>query len=88
MDINLMDDPSISREPSAFLIYEPKQRHFFLQAGTGDGLVYRNGSILFTHEELTAYDKIELGNSEFVFLPLCSDRFTWDEYITKGVKDL
>lgn len=80
-DISLMNDVSITREPHAILIYEPKQRVFYLQNGTGDGLVYLNGSLLFSHEQLHAYDKVQIGNAEFVFLPLCGEQFTWDDYI-------
>ena len=84
MEIALIEDTAISREPHAILIYEPRQRHFYLQAGSGKGLIYLNGNMLFEHEELKPYDKIFLGNSEFVFLPLCGPQFTWDEYIAKG----
>lgn len=83
MDICLQDDPSISRDSHAIVIYEPKQHVFFLQSGAGDGLLYHNGSLLFEHAELQAYDKIELGSAEFLFLPLCGEQFTWDEYTKK-----
>lgn len=85
MDVHLPEDPSISRDSHAIIIYEPKQRVFFLQSGRGDGLIYHNGSLLFDHAELHAYDKIELGSAEFLFLPLCGERFTWDEYLKKGM---
>ena len=81
-NINLINDASITREPHAMVIYDPKQRTFYLQNGTGDGLVYLNGSLLFSHEQLHAYDKIQIGNAEFVFFPLCGEQFTWDDYIS------
>ena len=84
MEIALVEDTTIPRGAHAILIYEPRQRHFYLQAGSGKGLIYLNGDMLFEHEELKPYDKIFLGNSEFVFLPLCGPQFTWDEYIAKG----
>lgn len=80
MDICLLDDTSVSRETHALIIYEPKQRVFYLQVGTSDGLTYHNGNYVFDHSELHAYDKIELGKAEFLFLPLCGDQFTWDDY--------
>lgn len=80
MDICLLDDTSISRETHALIIYEPKQRVFYLQVGTSDGLTYHNGNYVFDHSELHAYDKIELGKAEFLFLPLCGEQFTWDDY--------
>lgn len=84
LEICLSEDVSITRDPHAILIYDPKNKRFYLQAGTSDGLAYWNGNLLFGHEELQPYDKISLGNSEFIFLPLCGDQFTWDEYIVKG----
>jgi len=84
LEICLIEDAAITREPHAILIYEPKQRLFYLQAGTGDGLAYCNGNLLFAHEELHPYDEVSIGTSEFVFLPLCGERFAWDEYIAKG----
>lgn len=80
-NINPVNDTSITREPHAIIIYDPKERVFYLQNGTGDGLVYCNGAMLFSHERLKAYDKIELGNAEFVFMPLCGEQFNWSDYI-------
>ena len=81
LELCLPEDTAVTREPHAILIYEPRQRSFYLQAGTGDGLAYLNGSVLFSHEELHAYDRLALGGSEFVFLPLCGDRFSWEDCI-------
>lgn len=84
MDICLSEDGSISRDTHAVMIYEPKNRVFYLQAGTGSGLTYHNGSLVFDHSEIHSHDKIELGKTEFIFLPLCGENFTWDDYMTKG----
>ena len=67
--------------PHAILIYEPRQRQFFLQAGPGEGLTYLNDALLFDHAELHAYDRISLGRAEFLFLPLCGPSFSWDGYL-------
>ena len=83
MDICLSDDGSISRDTHAIIIYEPKNRVFYLQAGTGSGLTYYNGNLIFDHTEINSYDKIELGKAEFIFFPLCGEKFTWDDYMTK-----
>lgn len=84
MDICLSEDSSISRDVHAAVIYEPKNRIFYLQAGASSGLTYHNGNLIFDHEELHAYDKIELGKTEFLFFPLCGENFTWDDYMEKG----
>ncbi len=78
MDIALPEEPSVDQAIHAQIIYEPKKRQFFLQAGNGDGLSYLNENLVFTHEELHAYDRIALGDAEFIFLPLCSESFDWN----------
>lgn len=83
-EIVLLEDTSITRDVHAILIYEPNEREFFLQTGASDGLVYLNGKLLFTHEKLKAYDKFSLGKSEFVFVPLCGENFTWDDIVNEG----
>lgn len=83
MDICLSDDVSISRDTHAVIIYEPKERIFHLQAGTGSGLTYHNGSLIFDHEKIQPQDTIELGKAKFIFVPLCGESFTWDDYMTK-----
>lgn len=84
MEINLADDLTVTRDAQAIIIYEPKKKQFFIQAGTGDGLVYLNGEIVFSHEPLASYDVISLGKTEFIFYPLCGEKFSWDEYIKEG----
>lgn len=84
MEISPSEDPEISRESQAVLTYEPNKRKFYIQAGESSGIVYMNGEAVLSPTELQAYDKISLGRSEFVFLPLCGEHFTWDDYMNKG----
>lgn len=79
MDIRLKDERSVNQDIHAIIIYEPKNRQFFVQVGIGDELPYLNGERVFTHEELHAYDRITLGEAEFLFLPLCGESFDWNE---------
>lgn len=78
MDIALLEESSVDPVGHAQIIFEPKKRQFFIQAGSGNGLSYLNHELVFTHEELHAYDRITLGEAEFLFLPLCGERFDWD----------
>lgn len=78
-DIRLEEDTSVTRKPHAFVIYEPRQRRFFVQNGTGGGLVYHKGELLFDHAPLQAYDQLQIGKGSYLFLPLCGERFSWDE---------
>lgn len=84
MEIILSKDPEITRESQAVLVYEPNSRKFYIQAGESRGIVYLNEAPVISYSELQAYDKLKLGRSEFVFLPLCGEHFTWDDYMNKG----
>lgn len=75
---------SVSREKHAWLIYEPKKREFFISPGESSGLTYCNGDNVFQPLKLNALDVIELGDSSYVFMPLCGEQFTWDDYIKKS----
>lgn len=77
-------DQSISAFKHAFIIYEPKKRKFYLKPGESSGLVYLNDEHVFETTALHAKDKIELGKSIFLFVPLCDETFSWEEYINRG----
>lgn len=41
-------------------------------------LAYCNNEALYTYRALKAYDRIELGESELMFIPLCGSHFSWE----------
>ena len=81
MDVPLAKELSISRNKHAIITYEPKKRLFFLKAGESSGLTYLNGELVMAFIQINAYDKIGFGSSEYVFIPCCSEKFTWEDYI-------
>lgn len=81
--IVMSKDNSVSRSKHAFVIYEPKKHHFFVQPGDSSGLTYLNDEYISEMKEIKAFDSIELGESVLKFVPLCGDNFNWDEYITE-----
>ncbi len=81
MDICLTEDLKITRKTHTSIIYEPLHRKFFVQAGDGSGLAYVNGEAIFEHVALNPYDKLSIGDSIFVFVPLCGEAFSWDDYM-------
>ena len=78
-------DGSVSRESHAILIYEPRKRQFYLEPGSGSstGLTYLNGDFITSIQQLQAGDTIELGSTKLIFVPLCGEKFTWEDYIAK-----
>ena len=77
MDICIVDDPSISRERHAVLVYDYKSNKFFLSPGCGT-ITMVNQEILTKAKELKSRDRITLGKSEFTFVPFCVEGETWE----------
>lgn len=77
MDIAIPGDETISREKHAVISYDPKTNSFRLAPGDGRGMTYLNDEPVEMPLVLSHFDKIEIGQSTFRFVPFCSDRFTW-----------
>ena len=74
-----IDDNSISREKHAMIIYDYQNNLFFVKHGEGQYLSYLNGSVLLENRELKANDRLKVGNTELIFIPLCSENFNWED---------
>lgn len=72
-------EEGITREKHAFIIFEPKKRQFFLRGGDGSGLTYCNEEMVTGMVTLNIYDKVQLGDAEFLFIPFCGEHFMWEE---------
>ncbi len=72
-------DNSISREKHAIIIYDYQNNIFFIKHGDGQYLSYLNDEVLLDNKELKANDKIKIGNTELIFIPLCSEHFSWEQ---------
>ncbi|MBP5270699.1 MAG: FHA domain-containing protein [Clostridia bacterium] len=76
----VINDDRVSREKHARVVYEPRNRVFYIEAGERSGLTYLNGEHILHHATLTAYDRIEIGGGVYLFLPLCGEHFSWDDH--------
>lgn len=81
--IVIPNEATISKEKHAWITYEPKKREYYLQSGESSGLTYLNGDMIMEPKKVKIYDTIELGDSKFVFVPLCGKQFTWEDYLDK-----
>jgi len=73
-------DDTISSEQQAFLVYDHKKRQFQLVPNLGrPNLVHLNGSALLTNTELKPRDRIMMGRTELLFVPLCGPEFDWSD---------
>ena len=76
-DIDLRSDRSISRGAQATVVYDPLNKKYFLQRAGGKTFVYINREMVLTYAALKPYDIIRIGETELVFVPLCSEHFSW-----------
>ena len=72
-------DNSISREKHASIIYDFENNKFFIQHNDGKFLTYINKQLVSGLTELNAYDKIKIGKTELIFVPLCGEQFQWEK---------
>ncbi len=79
MDIVIKGDLGISREGHAVVSFNPRANVFTLIPGEGKSIIYLNGQEVLSPVKLTAYDRIEISETVLVFIPLCSEIFSWDD---------
>ena len=77
VSIDLHGDRAVSRGAQAAIVYDPLNKKFFIQSTGGKTPVYVNRQMLLAPAERSAYDVILLGTTELVFVPLCSEKFSW-----------
>ena len=84
MDVYIKNDPTISRENHARLAYDQKHNDFHLIPADATNNIYVNEEPVYIPTKIKAYDLIELGDTKVVFVPFCSDRFTWQNGLKQG----
>ena len=75
--VDLHSDRAVSRGAQAVVIYDPLNKIFYIQSTDGKTPVYVNRRMLLVPTALKAYDRIMLGETELVFVPLCNELFSW-----------
>ena len=79
MDISIPGDPHISAENSAIIAYDNEDRTFYFGPCSGRNIVRVNGKPALSVEKIEAYDVLTVGTTKLLFVPLCGDRFDWNE---------
>lgn len=79
MDICIKGDTTISRENHARLAYDDKHNSFHLIPAESTNNIYLNEEPIFIPTKLEAYNLIEFGESKFLFVPFCNEKFTWKD---------
>lgn len=79
LDINL-NDQRVDRRPMVKVAYDDRSRSFTIAPCEGaKNLAYLNGGALFGPAQFKAYDRLQIGESVLMLVPLCSSEFTWNE---------
>lgn len=79
MDICISGDEYISAEKAAIIAYDEMEKKFFIAPGMGHNLIRLNDKMVMGSELLHPYDKITIGKTTLLFVPLCGDQFDWAE---------
>lgn len=69
----------INRDSAAVIIYDEARRIFTFGSCGVETAVRLNGQEVTTAAVLSPYDVLTAGDSELLFVPLCTDRFHWPE---------
>jgi hypothetical protein len=78
MAVCIQGDEAISRENHAYISFNPRKGSFRIAPGDGRGMTYLNGEEVDVPMPLQAYDRIELGQTHLLFVPLCGEHFNWE----------
>ena len=79
MDICIRGDETISRENQAVITYDAADKSYYLSPGDGRSIVRVNDKAIFQTVELKAYDRLVIGKTGLLFIPLCGEQFEWEK---------
>jgi hypothetical protein len=72
-------DSQISRLNHAKLLYDPRGRKFTLTLGEGTNPTYLRDEALLGPTQLQNGDRIQMGDTELLFVALCGEAFDWQD---------
>lgn len=72
-------DSGISRENHVSVVYDQRNRKFFIQQGNGSGLAYLHGEPILQPLKLEGYERIVIGSTTLAFIPFCNSEFDWED---------
>ena len=77
MDICIRGDETVSRENHAIVSYDSAEKVYYFSPGDGSSIVRVNEKAIFQTIILKAYDRLTIGKTELIFVPLCGSNFEW-----------
>lgn len=79
MDICIRGDMKIGRDRHALIAYDHEESVFFFGPADGKSIVRLNGKMVMAPQEIQAHDILSIGSTKLMFVPLCGERFNWNE---------
>lgn len=79
MDICVTGDNKVTYDRHAMIAYDPRDKVFFCGPVEAKNIVRLNEKMVMVPSEIHAYDVITVGITKLMFVPLCGERFNWDE---------
>ena len=78
MEVRIIGDQTVSQRNHAIIVYDPEKNRTMLLPGDSQGLVYildeeDNWDAVYEPRMLEAGDRIKIGQSSFIFVPLCGE---------------
>ncbi len=70
-------DVAVSAEAHAIIAADPKSRKFYVVAGNSTNLAYLNGAPILNTEEMSDGDRLQIGETEMVFVQLFGKYVDW-----------
>lgn len=78
-DIHIQGDSQISRSKHAMVAYHNKNRTYYVGPAEGRNIIEVNGEPVFNAVRLNSHDVITVGTTKLMFVPLCGEKFAWDQ---------
>lgn len=79
-DIKIEGDDYISSVKDSQIYYDAVSTAFYIAHANGANAVrVNNEPVISGSAKLKAYDILTIGKTRFVFVPLCSERFKWED---------
>ena len=76
MQISLTD-PDVSRTNHAYIMYNGKHNTFKIKHDNGQKTTFLNNEETLEATAMNAFDRIEIGRTEILFIPFCGEHFSW-----------
>ena len=77
-DICIPSDATVSGDKHCVIAYDPLDRLFYIGISGGASMVRLNGRPVLSTNELKHGDILTIGQGKFIFVPLCGEKFAWN----------